>query len=83
LLVERIFGPSNVFINNNLIELITNFDTIQERGIYFQDVRGVINLNGNINNTITPGTVFPFTLDFFIPAGTSTGSIIVNGSPVP
>ncbi len=80
---ERIFAASNVAINGNGIFMVTDFDNAREEGIIFRDVRGVINLNGNVNNVIPLGSFFPFYLDFFIPAGTSNGQIIVNGNAVP
>lgn len=80
---ERIFSPSTVTINNNAIFLVTDFDTAREEGIIFSDVRGVINLNGSVDNAIPLGTFLPFYIDFFIPAGTSNGQIIVNGSARP
>lgn len=86
---NRIFGnngDTTVTINGNQIDLfpfnsVNNF-TI-ERGIFFQDVRGLITLNGNVDNIITPPTLLPFYVNFSIPPGTSQGQIIVNGTPVP
>lgn len=80
---NRIFAQSTVAINNNFIGLATDIDTIIEEGIIFRDVRGVINLNGTQDNSIPLGSFFPFYIDFFIPAGTSNGQIIINGAPRP
>ncbi len=79
---ERIFAPSNVVINNNFIRQVTDFDFFLEEGIVFRDVRGVINLNGDVDNVTTLGNSI-FFFDFAIPAGTSNGQIIVNGTPRP
>lgn len=80
---ERIFAPSTVRIDNNVIVQQTDFLFPREEGIIFRDVRGVITLQGSQDNTVSLGTLLPFFIDFFIPQGTSTGSIIVNGSPRP
>lgn len=80
---QRIFAPSNVTINNNAIFQVTDFDTLREEGLIFRDVRGVINLNGTIDNAIPLGTFLPFYVDFFIDPASANGQIIVNGAPVP
>ncbi|SFI33566.1 hypothetical protein [Planctomicrobium piriforme] len=85
---SRIFGDSTVFINGNEIDLfpfnnINNFTT--ERGIFFADVRGVITLQGTVNNVVTPGSNPPLYIDFsgVTQAQTNGTTIIVNGSAVP
>ena len=88
ILFRRIFGPSSVVINGNQIELENippgfQLVDLQDRGIIFQDVRGVINLISNVDNVVIPGLNFPFTIDFDIPQGTSVGSILINGTPRP
>lgn len=75
-------GPSNVTISNNRIDLFNDVFGVLERGIFFQSVVGAINLNGAVNNTINFGNI-NFTIPFFIPAGVSNGSILVNGATVP
>lgn len=80
--IERIFAPSTVIIDNNVILNNTNFAFGREEGIIFRDVRGVINIGG-ANNSVSLGTFFPFFVDFLMPAGTNNGQIEVNGSPRP
>jgi hypothetical protein len=75
-------GPANVTISGNQIDLFNDVFTPLERGIFFQSVVGAINLNGAANNIITFGNI-NFTTPFFIPAGVSNGSILVNGGVVP
>lgn len=62
--------------------------TIDERGIIFSQVIGVVDLFGNIDNQVVilqsalPGNNFVET-PFFMPAGSNNGQIIVNGNLVP
>jgi hypothetical protein len=89
IIFRRIFGPSNVTIEGNIIELVPpifgpGFGVpAAQRGIWFQDVRGEISLFGTEDNIITPGAFPPIIFDFVIPPGTSTGSILINGAPRP
>lgn len=77
-----IAGPSITRINGNTINLFNDIFQPFERGIFFQTVIGNITLQGNRDNVVTFGNG-NFTIPFFIPAGVSNGSILVNGTPVP
>lgn len=89
ILFNRIVGNNGdtvVTINGNEIDLFPVFNVFNaqlQRGIFFVDVRGLITLVGNVDNIITPPTFLPLFQDFFIPANTSVGTILVNGAPVP
>lgn len=89
IIFRRIFGPSNVTIEGNFIELVPPIFgpgfgiPATQRGIWFQDVRGVISLFSSEDNVIIPAGPPPVIFDFVIPPGTSTGSILINGGPRP
>lgn len=77
ILFDSITGPGSVTINDNLINL-TNQGVFADRGIIFTSVTNTIQLFGTQNNGVTnAGT------PFFAPFGTTAGTILVNGSPVP
>ena len=81
-------GTTRVAIGNNVIQLQDDFLAPNELGIIFQSIingpvvldslngsdNTVVNQNGNAPVTVTP---------FFIPGGSSTGQISVNGVFVP
>jgi hypothetical protein len=77
ILFDSITGPGSVTINDNLIQL-TNQGVLLDRGIIFTNVTNTIQLFGTQDDTVqNAGT------PFFAPFGTTTGSILVNGSRVP
>ncbi|MEZ5942791.1 MAG: hypothetical protein R3C18_15460 [Planctomycetaceae bacterium] len=86
IIFNRLVGPSTVTINNNLIQMLSNGGLTE--GIIFRRNEGVIALSGQIDNIITvQGTnnfFVPLLIDFdVVPIGSTTGSIIVNGTQVP
>ena len=86
MLFQLVNGTSSTFqIDNNTIELTdTTLGGIQERGIIFAAVNNpTITLNGTVSNTITIINPDGFEQLFFIPANTSTGSLIINDVTVP
>ncbi len=87
ILFRRIFGPSNVTISNNQVEYPQNFNNgffvlSNQSGIIFQDVRGVINLDG-ANNIFNFDQNNAFVIDIQIPPNTFNGTIEINGNPRP
>jgi hypothetical protein len=57
---------------------LTNQGAFSDRGIIFSGVTGTIQLIGAQNNVITNAAT-----PFFVPVGTTTGSIKVDGAVVP
>ena len=70
---DSVTGPGVVAINGNTITLSNGGN-----GISFLNVPAIFQLQGTVNNVIT-GASTPF----FAPAGTTTGSILVNGALKP
>lgn len=65
---------------DNSIQL-ANHGGLLDQGIIFSNVTtsdGKISLSGNANNTISNAD-----MSFFVPSGTTNGSIQVNGNNVP
>jgi hypothetical protein len=77
ILFSPINGPGSVAINDNIMRL-TNQGAFSDRGIIFSGVTGTIQLIGAQNNVITNAAT-----PFFVPVGTTTGSIKVDGAVVP
>jgi hypothetical protein len=75
ILFSSIIGPGTVTINDNQMNLTT---LGVDRGIIFSSVTGTIQLIGTQNNVITNANT-----PFFVPVGTTTGGIFVNGAIVP
>ena len=82
-LFRTISGPSAVNMDGNTIKLFDDGVLPNERGIIFQSVIGTIRLSsgGNQNNVVLPTALRVTT--FSIPTGTSSGSLLINGSRVP
>ncbi len=89
---SQIFGNNGdtiVTINGNNIQLFpNNFGTAiltTERGFHFVDVRGIITLDGTVNNIVNPSNNPPFYIDFstLSPSQTNGTTIIVNDVAVP
>jgi hypothetical protein len=84
ILFDSVTGPSAIAINGNTIAVPNGGGP--DRGIIFTSVTDpvvgsmtyLVNLTGTQNNSVT-GTATPFS----VPASTTTGSILVNGVPVP
>jgi hypothetical protein len=70
---DSVTGPGVVAINGNTITLSNGGN-----GISFLNVPAIFQIQGTVNNVIT-GASTPF----FAPAGTTTGSILVNGVSKP
>jgi hypothetical protein len=77
ILFRSVAATSNILLEKNVVNLLSN-DAFVDRGIIFQTVTGTINLTGTQSNTVTGATT-----PFFAPAGSTSGTIIVNGAPVP
>lgn len=77
MLFDSVTGPGAITINSNTISL-ANTGGLLDRGIIFSSVPTSFQLHGTVSNTVT-GADTPF----FVPAGSTTGSIIVNGAAVP
>jgi hypothetical protein len=75
ILFSPIAGPASLTINDNRMNMTT---LGLDRGIYFSGVTGTLQLHGTQNNGILNAST-----PFFVPIGTTTGGIIVNGSVVP
>src|SRR5262249_40167464 len=75
ILFSSIAGPGTVTINDNQMNLTT---LGLDRGIIFSSVTGTVQLIGIQNDVITNATT-----PFFVPVGTTTGGILVNGVFVP
>jgi hypothetical protein len=84
ILFDSVTGPGTIGINGNTIAVPNGGGP--DRGIIFTSVTDPVvgsmtfkvNLSGSQNNSVT-GTATPFS----VPAGTTTGSILVNGVAVP
>jgi hypothetical protein len=84
ILFDSVTGPSTIGINGNTIAVPNGGGP--DRGIIFTSVTDPVvgsmtyqvNLMGPQNNSVT-GTATPFS----VPASTTTGTILVNGVPVP
>jgi len=84
ILFDSVTGPGTIAINGNTIAVPNGGGP--DRGIIFTSVTDpvvgsmtyLVNLTGTQNNSVT-GTATPFS----VPASTTTGTILVNGVPVP
>ena len=85
--IVRSAANSSFQIDGNRIGL-ADFGTVLERGIIFSQVTGVVQLFGTTNNLVViqqnllPGNG-AVEQAFFMPAGSNSGQIIVNGNLVP
>ena len=85
--IARSAASSAFTIDGNRIGLV-DFGTSPERGIIFSQVTGVVQLFGTVNNLVViqqntlPGNGVVET-PFFMPIGSNSGRIIVNGNLVP
>lgn len=81
MLFDSVSGPTSIRIEDNFINL-ANSGALVDRGIYFttvnSDTNNVVRLSGSFDNVIRGATT-----PFYVPFGTTTGSIIVNGNRVP
>jgi hypothetical protein len=77
ILFNPILGPGSVTINDNTMQL-TSQGAFSDRGIIFTGTTGTIQLISTQNNIITNAAT-----PFFVPVGTTTGGIEVNGADVP
>ncbi len=85
ILFDSITAPGTVVVSNNIMQLAHNGGLLN-RGIIFSNVTDTssgsqtffVNLSGSQNNVIQ-GADTPF----FVPVGTTTGHILVNGALVP
>ena len=77
MLFDSVTGPGVIAINGNTITL-TNSGALLDRGIIFSAVPTTFQLQGTTSNTISGADT-----SFLVPAGTTTGSIVVNGAAVP
>ncbi len=77
MLFHSVAGPGEVRIENNVIDL-QGPGGILDEGIIFESITGTITLQGDADNVIQ-GATNPF----YVPAGKTTGSILINGTPVP
>jgi hypothetical protein len=86
ILIERAAASSNFLISGNRIGF-TDFGIEAERGIIFQQVTGVVSIFGNVDNQVVvlqnAGGNGAVEQDFFMPANSNNGQIIVNGVLVP
>lgn len=73
ILFDTITGPGSVRIEDNLMDFGSSGGLL-DRGIIFTSVTNTIQLSGDFDNRIL-GADTPF----FVPFGTTTGSIFVNG----
>jgi hypothetical protein len=74
-LFDSLTGPGNVTMNNNLMNL---FNSGTDRGIIFSSITNTIQLSGSNDNRI-----YNAATPFYVPFGTTTGGIFVNGSVRP
>jgi len=72
---DSLTGPGSVTLNDNLMNL-TSLGT--DQGIIFSSITNTLQLSGTDDNRI-----FNATTPYFIPFGTTTGTFLVNGTPVP
>ncbi|MCY2968516.1 MAG: hypothetical protein NT069_33645 [Planctomycetota bacterium] len=77
MLFDSLTGPGSVTLNSNLIDLSTQ-SVLLDRGIIFSSITNSIQLFGTQNNTIQNSAI-----DFAVPAGTTTGSVKINGANRP
>ena len=85
ILFDSITAPSTATISGNTIQLVQNGGLLTQ-GIVFTSVTDqinsgvttMVNLAGTQNNVIQ-GAETPF----FVPTGTTTGEILINGSLMP
>lgn len=77
ILFDTITGPGSVRIEDNLMDF-TSSGGLLDRGIIFTSVTDTIQLQGDFDNRI-----FNADTPFFVPFGTTTGSIFVNGVRMP
>jgi hypothetical protein len=74
-LFDSLTGPGNVTMNNNLMNL---FNSGADRGIIFSNITNTMQLSGTNDNRI-----YNAATPFFVPFGTTTGGIFINGSVKP
>jgi hypothetical protein len=74
-LFDSLTGPSSVTMNNNLMNL---FNSGTDRGIIFSSITNTVQLSGTNDNRISNAAT-----PFFVPFGTTTGGIFVNGTIQP
>jgi hypothetical protein len=77
ILFDSVAGPAKAKIETNLIHWM-NPGPQESRGIVFENVAGSLALSGAVDNVVNNAET-PFSM----PAGVSTGSILVNGVAVP
>src|SRR4029079_12369380 len=77
MLFDAIAAGSRVQIEGNTINLLST-SAVVDRGIIFTTVGDTITLLGNTSNTVVGATT-----NASIPAGKSTGFIIINGASFP
>lgn len=77
ILFDSLTGPGSVRIENNRIDLL-NLGGLLDRGIIFSSITNTIQLQGTVNNQVLDADT-----PFFVPFGTTTGTIRVNGNLVP
>jgi hypothetical protein len=82
ILFETISGPSTVNMDGNRIVMFDDGFLPNEQGILFQSVTGTIALSSTRNNVVLPQGLIT-TRPLTIPAGVSTGSLLINGARVP
>ncbi len=84
-LFDTIAAPSNVAISGNTIQLSQNGAQLTS-GVIFSNVTNTtqgsqsffLNLSSAANNTISGANT-----TFFVPTGTTSGELLINGSPMP
>jgi hypothetical protein len=77
MLFDSVVGPGVFRIENNVLDF-HDTGALTDRGIIFSSITNTIQLQGSGNNQVINADT-----PFFAPIGTTSGSIFVNGSPVP
>jgi hypothetical protein len=77
ILFQAIDGPSVVTVNGNTISLVGPTAAI-DRGIIFNTVTGTVTLVAQKNNLIDGATI-----PFYVPQGTTSGYLLINGMTLP
>lgn len=77
ILFNALNGPSTIEMELNSLDF-RGPGALIDRGIIFQSITDTVTLQGNKSNTILNATT-----PYYIPAGTTQGRIIINGTNVP